>query len=256
LERPFVLITGAAGRIGSSFRAHHGDRYRFRLVDRREISDPGGHETRVGNLADPAFAREVCEGIDTVLHLAADPSASAKFYESLLEANIQVTYNVFAAAHEAGCRRVVFASSNHTVNAYPLDRQVHPDDPVRPGDLYGVTKCFGEALLRYFADRHGLRGVVLRIGAFQPPEAAAASEHPRLLAMFISPRDLAQLIQKSIDAPDDLRFAIFGGVSDNQYKRFDISNARELIGYTPQDNAFTLSEAVRLAERPPEAPDF
>jgi nucleoside-diphosphate-sugar epimerase len=255
METRSVLLTGAAGRIGSSFRSLYGDRYRFRLVDRREIAEPAGHETRVGDLGRPEFAREACAGIDTVVHLAADPDPQAGFYETLLEMNIQTTYNLFAAAQEAGCRRVIFASSNHAVNGYPLDVQVHPDDPVRPGDLYGVTKCFGEALARYFADRHGLRAIALRIGAFLPPETAAQSDDPRTLSLFISPRDLGQLIQKSIEAPDDLTFAIFHGVSDNQFKRLDIANARERIGYEPEDNAFALCQAVQLRERRPADPD-
>jgi nucleoside-diphosphate-sugar epimerase len=256
MAKRFVLLTGAAGRIGTSFRSLYGDRYRFRLVDRREIPDPGRHEARVGDLTQLEFARQVCAGADTVVHLAADPSPRAGFYETLLAMNIQATYNVFAGAHEAGCRRVIFASSNHAVNAYPLDVQVHPDDPVRPGDLYGVTKCFGEALARFYADRHGLRGIALRIGAFLNPEAVADTDNPRTLSLFISPRDLGQLIHKSIEAPDDLTFAIFHGVSDNQFKRLDIANARELIGYQPVDNAFTLSEDVHLRERRPQDPDF
>lgn len=250
-----VLITGAAGRIGTSFREQYGDRYRFRLVDRREIAAPGEHETRVGDLTDLDFARWCCAGVDTVVHLAADASARAGFYESLLPLNIVATYNVFAAAAEAGCRRVIFASSNHAVNAYPLDVQVGPDDPVRPGDLYGVSKCFGEALARYYADTQGLRAIVLRIGAFQPPETAIETDSPRTLALFISHRDLGQLIAKSIDAPDDLTFAIFGGVSDNQFKRLDIANARERVGYAPEDNAFDLCRAVNLRPRRPDAPD-
>jgi nucleoside-diphosphate-sugar epimerase len=256
MEKRFVLLTGAAGRIGTSFRSHYGDRYRFRLVDRREIAAVAGHESRQGDLARLEFAREVCAGIDTVVHLAADPSPRAGFYETLLEMNIQATYNVFAAAQEAGCRRIVFASSNHAVNAYPLDVQVHPDDPVRPGDLYGVTKCFGEALGRYFADRFGLRGIALRIGAFGSPESLAQSDSPRTLSLFISPRDMGQLIHRSIEAPDELTFAIFHGVSDNQFKRLDIANARALIGYQPEDNAFALCPAVQLRERRPQDPDF
>jgi hypothetical protein len=101
-----------------------------------------------------------------------------------------------------------------------------------------------------------MSGIVLRIGGFQPPEVAVESDHPRTLCMIITPRDMGQLIHKSIEAPDDLRFAIFHGVSDNQYKRLDISNARTLIGYEPQDNAFTLSNAVRLHPRRPADPDF
>src|SRR5437762_9272138 len=106
-----VLVTGAAGRIGSDFRRLYGARYRFRLIDRRPIAEPAGHETLEGDLAELEVARRACAGMDTVLHLAADPNAAADFYETLLSANIQATYNVFAAAKEAGCRRVIFASS-------------------------------------------------------------------------------------------------------------------------------------------------
>src|SRR5947209_3594313 len=164
-----VLVTGAAGRIGSDFRRLYGDRYRLRLLDRRHIPVPAGHETLDGDLADLEMARRACAGMNTVLHLAADPNPSADFYQTLLSANIQATYNVFAAAKEARCRRVVFASSIHAVNAYPLDVQIHPDDPVRPGDMYGVTKVFGEATGAYFAYREGLSAIAVRIGAYGKP---------------------------------------------------------------------------------------
>jgi uronate dehydrogenase len=250
-----VLITGAAGRIGSSFRRLYGDRYRFRLLDRRPIPEPAGHAVMAGDLADPEVASRACAGIDTVLHLAADPSPSADFYRTLLAMNIQATYNVFVAASEAGCRRVIFASSIHAVNAYPLDVQVGPDDPVRPGDMYGVTKVFGEATAAYFADRHGLNSIAIRIGAHAPPERVAESTDSRLLALWISPRDLAQLFHRCIEAPDTLRFAIVHGVSNNQFKRLDISSARALVGYDPQDNAFDLTTATRLDVRAPHGED-
>ena len=181
--------------------------------------------------------------MDTVLHLAADPNASADFYGTLLSANIQATYNVFAAAKEAGCRRVIFASSIHAVNGYPLDVQIHPDDPVRPGDMNGVTKVFGEATGAYFAYREGLSAIAVRIGAYGKPEHVTRSDDSRYLSLFVSPRDLSQLFHRCIEAPDSLRFAILHGISNNQLKRLDISSARELVGYDPQDNAFALSAA-------------
>src|SRR5439155_11826085 len=164
-----VLVTGAAGRIGSDFRRLYGERYQFRLMDRRPIADPAGHETMEGDLANLEVARQACAAMDTVLHLAADANADADFYKTLLSMNIQATYNVFAAAKEAGCRRVIFASSIHAVNAYPLDVQIHPGDPVRPGDMYGVTKVFGEATAAYFAHRQGLNAIAIRIGAYGRP---------------------------------------------------------------------------------------
>lgn len=254
-DKRSVLLTGAAGRIGSDFRRACGERYRFRLLDRREIADPAGHEQMTGDLAELEVARRACDGIDTVLHLAADPNSRADFYETLLSMNVQATYNVFRAAKEAGCRRVIFASSIHAVNAYPLDVQIHPDDPVRPGDMYGVTKVFGEAVAAYFAYREGLRAVAVRIGAYARPERVANSDDSRLLALFVSPRDLAQLFERCLEAPDSLTFAIVHGVSNNQLKRLDVSNARELLGYRPVDNAFALSAAASLLERDPDEPD-
>ena len=55
-----VLVTGAAGRIGSDFRRLYGERYRFRLIDRRPIAAPAGHETTQGDLADLDVARHAC----------------------------------------------------------------------------------------------------------------------------------------------------------------------------------------------------
>lgn len=250
-----ILITGAAGRIGSAFRLAHGEEYDFRLVDWRPVDEPGIHENYVADLVDLDEARRACAGVDTVLHLAADPSPRATFYDTLLPLNIQMTYNMFHAAQEQNCRRLIFASSIHAVNAYPLDYQIHPNDPVRPGDLYGVTKCFGESLGAYYAAREGLSCIAVRIGAFGTPEAVFESGDTRLLSLWVSHRDLCQLFHRCIEAPDTLRFLIVQGVSDNQLKRMDISNAREILGYDPQDNAFQLTGKCELLPRHPGDPD-
>jgi NAD+ dependent glucose-6-phosphate dehydrogenase len=255
VSRRRVLITGAAGRIGTAFRTAHGETYSFRLVDVREAADPGEHEQYTADLTDLDAARRACEGMDTVLHLAADPSPRATFYGTLLPLNIQMTYNLFHAAQEQGCRRLIFASSIHAVNAYPLDYQIHPHDPIRPGDLYGVTKCFGEALCAYFAAREGLSCIAVRIGAFGTPEAVFECADSRLLSLWVSHRDLCQLFHRCIEAPDTLRFLIAHGVSDNQFKRMDITSAREILGYQPEDNAFQLTSQVDLLPRHPSDPD-
>lgn len=256
MERRRVLVTGAAGRIGTAFRTRFGDEYALRLVDRREIAEPAGHEALNADLVDLDTARRACERVDTILHLAAEPSPSATFYETLLPLNIQMTYNLFHAAAEQGCRRLIFASSIHAVNAYPLDYQIHPQDPIRPGDLYGVTKCFGEALCSYYADREGLSCIAVRIGTFGTREAVAESGDSRQLSLWVSHDDLCQLFHRCIEAPDDLRFLIVQGVSDNQFKPMDISNARQILGYEPRDNAFEISTRTDLLPRPPDGIDF
>src|SRR4030095_14285462 len=131
-------------------------------------------------------------------------------WNSVLNDNMVGTYNTFIAAKQARCRRVIYASSIHAVSGYPADVQVKTYDPVNPGDLYGGSKCFGEALARYMAEQEGLSAIAIRIGAFQPPEAAQDEGSIGMLDAWVSRRDLNQLIEKSIDV-EQLKFAIFHG---------------------------------------------
>ena len=150
-----ILLTGASGRIGSSFFRATAERYAFRLVDRivpvfDEVTNPG-YEALVLDLADLDACQQACQGIDTVIHLAADPRTSADFYESLLHNNILATYNIFRAAKDQGCQRVIVASSVQTILGYPYDVQTHDDSPRRPVNMYGVTKGFAEDVAACFS---------------------------------------------------------------------------------------------------------
>ena len=234
-----VLLTGAAGRIGTAFLQQAGNRYHMRLADRKGDDLAGsGHEVLVFDIADLDACQRACAGIDTVVHLAADPSGKADFYGSLLDNNIKGTYNIFRAAKDQGCARVIYASSVQAVDAYPLDVQVSADMPVRPRSMYGVSKCFGEAVASYFAHVEGLSSIVMRIGTFTSI-APGDSVTARNMSTFVSPRDLVQLLTQCIETPD-LQFAIVHGVSNNRFKRMDPTPARELVGYEPQDDAFQI----------------
>jgi UDP-glucose 4-epimerase len=237
-----VLVTGAAGRIGSYFSEHSHQKYDLRLMvhgDEKDIDRLRAWgevvETDLGDL--DALKRD-CAGIDTIVHMAGDPDPSAT-WDDLLDANIRGTYNIFAAAKAAGCRRVIHASSIHAVSGYPADVQVKTSEPVNPGDLYGVSKCFGEALARYMAEQEGVSAISIRIGAFQPVEAAESEKGLSMLDGFVSHRDLNQLIDRCIDV-ENVKFAVLHGLSDNRFKRLDISDARELVGYDPQDDSTAL----------------
>ena len=245
-----VLVTGAAGNIGSYFAEQSHRRYDLRLMV-REHEDAKDVENirRFGEIVTAELSqldrlKEICRGIDTVLHLAANPSPNAT-WDSVLSDNITGTYHAFVAAKSAACRRVIYASSIHAVSGYPPDVQVKTNEPVNPGDLYGVSKCFGEALARYMAEKEGISAICLRIGAFQPIEAAKKPSGIGMLDAFVSQRDLNQLIEKCIDV-EDLQFAILHGLSDNRFKRLDISDARRLVGYAPQDDLTEIN--VKLKE--------
>lgn len=234
-----VVVTGAAGRIGSFFAEHSHDRYDLTLIDRPGTAglDALGSFGRVetADLSELDRLKDLFAGHDTLVHLAADPSPRAT-WDSVVTNNITGTYHALVAAKAAGCGRVVYASSIHAVSGYPGDRQVHTTDPPNPGDLYGVSKRFGEALARYMADQEGLSAICIRIGAFQPVEKAREDRGINMLDAFVSRRDLNQLIQRCIDA-QGVRFAIVHGLSDNAFKRMDLTDTCELLGYQPQDDA-------------------
>ena len=235
-----VLITGAAGRIGAYLAEHCRDLYDLRLMVRGDepqidLIEGFGDVCRC-DLLDLEGLKRVCEGIDTVVHLAAEPSIHST-WEQVLPNNIVGSYNMFSAAKAEGCRRVVFASSVNAVNAFGQDAQVRSDDPVNPTNLYGVSKCFGEALCRFFANREGISAIALRIGAFQSLQEVHAPNNRIPWPVVITPRDLHQLVVRCID-DERLQFAIFQGMSNNRHNKYDISDARELIGYKPVDDVY------------------
>ena len=248
-----VLLTGAAGRIGSAFRQSAGDRYDLRLVDRAiaGIDERPRQEGIEANLAELETCRQVCQGIDTVLHLAGDPATTADFYESLLDNNIKALYNIFRAAKDQQCRRVIFASSIQVIEGYPLDTQAHPEMPMKPMNLYAAAKGFGELMAHYFAYAEGLSSIAVRVGGFgnNPGMQDPAQIDGRALSAYVSPRDLCHLFVQAIETPD-LQFAVLQAVSDNRFKRMDISSTRRLVGYRPQDDSFEVFQVnVRNRDR-------
>jgi len=240
-DKRSVLLTGAGGRIGSAFRQETGERYRFRLADLQTenlTQTPGeGHEVLRLDVSDPAACAAACAGIDTVIHLAADPSPEAEWEPSLLPNNIRGTLNVFRAASEAGCQRVVFASSVHAILGQAPGTTIADDAAPRPTNLYGASKVFGEAVASTFADQ-GLSGICIRIGAYDAPWFYERGD-ARAATAYVSPRDLNDLIVRCIET-ENIPYAIVAGVSNNRRNRFDLKRTRELLGYAPQDDGFAI----------------
>jgi nucleoside-diphosphate-sugar epimerase len=234
-----VLITGAAGNIGRFLTNLFADRYSLVLADIARPSDDRFPFIDL-NITDADAVRRACEGIDTVVHLAADPSMYAP-WESLLPNNLIGLYQVFEGAHQAGCRRVVFASSINAVFGYPADVQVHTNMPVRPINLYGATKAWGEAVARVYADTHNMSALCLRFGWVIDRTSKLLRPDHEWLDIALTYEDLGRLVGAAIDAPDTLRFGIFHGISNNRYKRLDLTDARTILGYDPQDDAFALA---------------
>lgn len=127
-----------------------------------------------------------------------------------------------------------------------IDVQVHTSMPIYPINLYGATKCWGEAVARYYSHTHGLSAICLRFGAVsERPNSSIYRDRYNInhhyIDIILTMEDLTALVTKSIEAPDELDFAVYHGVSNNRWKRLDISNAREEIGYAPKDDAIDIS---------------
>jgi dTDP-4-dehydrorhamnose reductase len=212
-----------------------------------------------------------CEGVDTVVHLAATPGAPDDpegFYGSLLPLNVIGTYNAFAAASAAGCKRIVFASSVNAVLGYvgnnedgvnpaggwssPKDGVYTPgrvqyhadgvgegsgnrwDAPVWPVNVYGATKCWGEALARTFSTSHGLSCICVRLGGFPADINGNPAEIPLdafdKVSNAVSYRDAAQVFGKCVDVADDTPFLIVAGISRHDLSHQDVQHTIDSIG--------------------------
>ncbi|MFD9692960.1 NAD-dependent epimerase/dehydratase family protein [Kitasatospora sp. NPDC001309] len=245
-----VLITGAAGRMGSCLREllpGHG--HRLRGFDRLPV--PGDPGAVTADLLDVEALAAAMDGVDAVVHLAGIPGEAP--FADILAANIEGTYRLYDAARAAGVRRIVYASSNHATGftERPADGGTVPvDAPQRPDTYYGVSKCFGESLASLYADRHGIETVSLRIGSF--------TERPRsirMLATWLSPGDWARLAHAALTGPVTGHTVAYG-ISANTRAWWDLSTARAL-GYRPQDDAesFAAELIAELGELSPEDPE-
>ena len=239
-----VLLTGSAGRIGTAYRAHAGENYAFTLADIRPTPNPGHHPSVTADLADLDTVRKLCEGIDTVVHMAADPRTYADFYDDLLGPNFRATYNIFRAAKDAGCRRVIFASSVNAVFGYPGSRQVRTTDAPMPGNVYGASKAFGESLGAYFGLVEGLSTLCIRIGGVGELTNIVGDTPVDIRSIFVTMRDLCHLLDRCIETPD-IDFMIVHGVSNNEHSFLDLTDTRARLGYNPVDDAYHPEGGVR-----------
>ncbi|MEK6189792.1 MAG: NAD(P)-dependent oxidoreductase, partial [Carnobacterium alterfunditum] len=136
-------------------------------------------------------------------------------------------------------KRIIFASSIHTVDAYPQNVQVATTDPVRPADLYGVSKVYLEGLASHYAFTTGLESIGIRIGTFRS-DAIPVIDTPGAMSDYLSSRDMCHLIDCCLTATLKQPFLLVNGVSNNTFPRLDIDQARVDIGYQPKDDGFKM----------------
>lgn len=235
-----VLVTGAAGSLGKWTRKYLRGKVRLlRLSDIAPIKAAAeGEEVRPCNLTDVRGLEQLMTGIDFVVHLGA--SLNIDDWQETLRVNIEGTYNIYEASRRAGVRRIAYASSHHVVGMYPVGQTLEVNAAMRPDSLYGLSKCFGENLARYYWDKFGLESVCWRIGS-----ARICPGEIRELSTWLSEPDYGRLLLRSLQTPS-IGFVSVYGISANRDAWWDNSEA-SVLGFTPRDNAEDYAQQVSRA---------
>jgi len=255
-----VLMTGAAGYIGWYLLPAFRERYTLRLVDNRDRDGFGqpidGLVVRdISDISKMDEYRDLFRGVDAVVHLAHLRPASDSLHDRYLaeRGDVDMAYIVYQLGLEEGVKRVVVASSNHATDFYERPLRAGQLDMVYPesraqrplaDNFYGWAKESYEHLGFVYAS--GVSGgptvgevrpedrprklEVVQIRICAPRDLSITSfadwrkNDPltlhRDLGQWVSPRDLAQLFVKSVEAPDiedeyGIAFQVFYGVSAN-----------------------------------------
>jgi uronate dehydrogenase len=236
-----ILITGAAGDVGTHLRRELAGKYQIRASDLRDLKEKfKGQKFMRADISKMSDALRITKGVDAIVHLGGYSVEGP--WEGILNANIIGCYNVFEAARRNGVKRILFPTSNHAVGFYRRDQTIDHRVYIKPDSRYGVSKVFGEALGSLYADKYGMEVFCMRIG-----NVNATPIDKRRLSILFTPRDLAQLVTIGIEHPG-IRFEIVYGISKNKRAWYDNSNAYRL-GYKPQDDSEIYAKEV-LAREP------
>ncbi|WP_240804316.1 NAD-dependent epimerase/dehydratase family protein [Qingshengfaniella alkalisoli] len=242
-----IAITGGSGRVGTTLRKILAQKVaKIKIVDKADPGPLADNETwEKLDISEGETLANCMADVDGIVHLAGYPNE--REIADILRINVLGTHNVLEAARRNGIERIVFGSSNHTVGFYPRKTCVSDKDPMRPDSLYGLSKCWGELEAGLYFDKFGIRTLNIRIG-----NAGERPTDARALKIWISPRDLAQLVLIGLEHPDITCTTVYG-ISEIEAGWLDNRTAADL-GYLPYDRAASLAGPDNAQERPSPMP--
>jgi len=246
MDEPIIVVTGARGNLGGKLAAALHSRYRLRCLDLRAGDDVIAADL---GMYDESWTRHLI-GADTVLHFAGEPLPTAS-WERVHRGNIVATGNILRASRANAVRRVIFASTNQIMAGYRFtDLLITTTMPPAPLNPYAVSKLFCEEAGRAFAAETGISFIALRIGNIHP---GANIPHAGMgiglwgQQMWLSNRDFLEGVQAAIAVPD-VPFAVVNLVSNNPGMRWDLSQTRRILGFSPQDGFTAIASPEVVAE--------
>lgn len=232
--RPLVVVTGAAGHVGTLATQALAGRYRLRLIDLRwpagePRDEDEGTERLALDLSNRGAWDQALESAHAVVHLAGHPYPGIDV-RTAVESGAMLTAHLAAAAVNSDLKRIVFASSIHTMGLYHRHGQypIRQEWSPRPCCEYGAGKVFSENLLELLSERTSISVVCLRLGltGFPPGTTDLASQ-------WLGPADYSRLLHAALTVP--LRFRSYFGMSAGATERWDLSETIRDLGFNPTD---------------------
>lgn len=193
------------------------------------------------NLLDKDRILELTRGVDAIIHMAAF-LAPGEFEEKVVPNNILGVYYIYEAMRINKVPRMVYGSTNHVVGFYKAGDAVDDSSLYRPDSFYGLSKCTAELMGRLYSDKHGISSINIRIGHYPGDDRPMT---PRRATIWISSRDMLQLVECCLNAPEDIRYLNVFGTSRNTNRPWPIDHLKELIGYDPQDDGAVFLDMLQ-----------
>ncbi len=194
MKKPFCLVTGGAGFIGSNLVDRLLEEgHRVRVFDnystglKSNLAPVFSHIDFVrGDLRNQSQVRRAAKGVDYVFHIAAN-RAVLRSVDNPLETddvNIRGTLHILLAARDLGAKRVIFSSSSSVYGEaarFPL----RESDVPNPQSPYAASKLMGEIYCRLFSSLYGLETASLRYFNVFGPRQNPQSKYSMVIPIFI-----------------------------------------------------------------------
>lgn len=232
-----ILITGASGYIGMAFIQAYGSRYKLRLFGRTLVK--GNDEFIQGDIRNLVDVDRASKEVDCIIHLAAVTTDRADTTDlDYFENNTVGTFNVLEAAAKNKVAKVVYGSSVCAVGLRATPKLIMETDPCEPSDgMYGYSKYLSERLCEYFAKKHKISIICLRTAMVVPQHDLVVPNNPFVSRWIgvVHIEDVIEAYRLAVES-EGIPFDVFHIAAESPRSKFDITRAKNILGYRPKHN--------------------
>ncbi len=237
-----LLITGSSGYVGRAFLQAYSSKYRLRLFGRTPVKDYEFVQGDIRNLEEVTMASR---GVDAILHLAAATTDGTGITDrEYFEKNTIGTFNVLESAVRNKVGKVVYGSSVCAVGFRATPKLIMETDRCAPSDgMYGYSKYLSERLCECYAGKYGIKIICLRTAMVVPQHELAVPANPFASHWLgvVHIDDVIEAFRLAIEN-EDVNFDVFHIAADSRYSKFDITRAKNILGYRPGHD---FTESIR-----------